>query len=382
MTWADLSAVAWWTAVTFLGVQVVVALVNAMSFPVLRRGPRRRGRSLRPVPRRTRRDVVVSLLVPARNEEANLPITVPTWLAQGADEVIVLNDGSTDATADLLRTWSATSDVLEVVDGKPLPAGWMGKPWACHQLAGRARGDVWIFTDADVRWHDGALEALVDDMLARDVGLATVWPRQLLGTWFERIAVPQIDVILLGALPHPLVAATPFAALAGANGQAMAWTPQAYRAAGGHSFVRDEVLEDVRMAQAAKAAGVRLGLFLGGDAISTRMYTSGPQVVEGFAKNVVAAAGSTLGLAALVGLNVVAYLVPVVAWAWSPAWWLPLTLAWLLRAIVDTKVGRGPYAAVLQSASVVALLRIVAAVWRTRGVVTWSGRTYADGTGR
>jgi glycosyltransferase involved in cell wall biosynthesis len=104
--------------------------------------------------------------VPARDEAAVLSETLPTWLAQGADELCVLDDGSTDATPRLL----AAAAGVRVLRGAPLPPGWTGKNWACHQLGEAATGDVLVFTDADVSWRPGALDRVVDELVATGPG--------------------------------------------------------------------------------------------------------------------------------------------------------------------------------------------------------------------
>ena len=363
---------AWWTAAAFVGAQLAVATVNAATFP----------RLPAPTPGVPGSRPRVSILVPARDEAATLPATLPALLAQGADEVVVLDDASRDATARILADAAARHPTLRVLHGAPLPDGWNGKNWACHQLAGAARGELWLFTDADVHWNEGALDALLTLWRRRRPGLLTVWPRQRSGGWFERVAVPQLDVILLGGLPHPLVGRLPFASLAAGNGQAMAWTPAGYRAAGGHAAVRDEVLEDVRLAQRAKAAGVHLQLALGGRWIETRMYRGAGEVIDGFAKNVLAAAGSAPALIALVALNLLSY---TAAWplALVDARWLAIGVAGLaLRGLTALSSGRGPWEAVLQPLAPLALLPIAVRALRRRGGYAWRGRAYAPRRGR
>ena len=387
MTPAVLLDVAWWAATAFLAVQVAVFAVNAVTFPRLdvvgraarRAGERAGGRDRRPDDATV--GDAVSLLVPARNEAATLPDTLPALLAQGAGETIVVDDRSTDGTADVVRRLQATHPTLHLVEGAALPAGWSGKNWACHQAARAARGDVLVFTDADVVWRPGALTTLLAQLRRTGAGLATVWPRQRTVGWAERIAVPQVDLVLLGGLPHPLVGRTPFASLAAANGQVMAWTRDAYAHTGGHEALRGEVLEDVRLAQRAKARGVRLWLGLGGAALEARMYRTPTEVVDGFAKNVRAAAGSPALLAVLVLLNALAYTA-----AWPLAWLdarflLPAVVGVAFRAGVAAKVGRPPREAVLQPLGPLALLAVVLRAASWRGGYVWRGRRYgAEGS--
>ena len=136
---------------------------------------------------------------------------------------------------------------------------------------------------------------MVDELDATEGGLLTVWPRQVCGTWGERLVVPLVDLLLLANLPHPLVRALPFASLAGANGQLMAWRREAYDRVGGHAALPAQVLEDVRLAQRAKRLGVALTLRLGGPWVATRMYRGWRDVVAGFGKNALAAAGGVAG---------------------------------------------------------------------------------------
>ena len=149
-------------AAGFFVIKGAVLLTNALTFPRLR--PRETpATTLRPR---------VSLLVPARDEARNLPRTLPGLLAQGADEVIVLDDQSSDGTAELARALGA-----RVIGGQPLPDGWYGKPWACQQLGEAALGDVLIFTDADVTWKPGALGAILHELDDKQADLLSVLPQ-------------------------------------------------------------------------------------------------------------------------------------------------------------------------------------------------------------
>ncbi|MCA9982582.1 MAG: glycosyltransferase, partial [Anaerolineales bacterium] len=160
----------------------------------------------------------VSILIPARNEAAVIGESVQLLSAQGYSqrEIIVLDDNSEDGTGSIAQ--QAAGDV-RVLTGSPLPAGWMGKNWACHQLAQHAQGDILLFTDADVRWQPGALAAVVDLFERTEADLLTVWPTQITVSWGERLTVPLIAMTVLAYLPvqlahdfyHPLAAA--------ANGQ-------------------------------------------------------------------------------------------------------------------------------------------------------------------
>src|SRR5262249_26734316 len=142
----------------------------------------------------------VSLLVPARDEATRLPRLLPGLLAQPADEILILDDCSTDATAAVV---DACSDPrLRLLPGTPPPSGWVGKNWACHQLAEAAQGQLLVFCDADVVLAPGALDAVWSQLWRQRADVFSVFPRQLTGTIGERLLVPLIDETLLAFLPH------------------------------------------------------------------------------------------------------------------------------------------------------------------------------------
>jgi len=369
------SQAAWWVALAFLALGWAIALVNALTFPSLRRVARAGAATGHAVA--APGASTVSLLVPARDEVATLPSTLPTWLAQDADEILVLDDGSSDGTWAFLASAADAEPRLRVLHGAPLPAGWSGKNWACHQLAQAAGGDVLVFTDADVRWERGALAAVRAAVASSGADLLTCWPRQRCETWGERMLVPLVDMLLLTTLPAPLAHRPRPASATGANGQCMAWTRAAYDRFGGHAALRGEVLEDVRAAQRVKRLGGRVVLTLGRDLISTRMYDGYASAVRGFAKNILAAAGHPLVIAGVWSLNVLAYTAP---WplALVDARWLGVALAGIgLRALTNRIAGRPPLEALLQPLAALALLPVIVQALRWRGGYEWRGRRYA-----
>ncbi len=356
-------------AALFLGLQLLTLLSNLVFFPVLESSP---GEVDEPLS--------ASILVPARNEAHNLPETLPRLLQQDAlqnAEVIVLDDSSTDGTRALLEGFAQRYPHLRVLSGKPLPDGWSGKNWACHQLAKAALGDILIFTDADVCWEPQTLKTLLTFRAAHGAEFVSVWPRQLTGTLAERLMVPAIDLVLLGFLPYLSVIYSSRAAFSAGNGQLMLWTRGGYACVGGHAAFRGEVLEDVRMGQRAKGVGLRVALALGGRMMATRMYRDEAEMLEGFAKNILAAvSGSRAALLTLGVLNTLTY---TLAWplALLNPWWLLIGLGGLLqRLLTCLKTRRSPLEALLQPFLVVPLWRVSALALRRKGY-RWKGRTYA-----
>lgn len=261
----------------------VIAIINTLTFPRLKPA------ALSAAPR-------LSILIPARNEAAVIGTTVKSLLLQTYSnfEIIVLDDNSSDGTATLAQAAAQGDSRLRVITGAPLPRGWLGKNWACHQLAQAAGGEWLVFSDADVRWSPGALAALVAEMGRTQADLLTVWPTQHTHTWGERLVVPLMALVILAYLPLPLVHHTPWPAFAAANGQCLAFRRRAYQNIGGHAALRDNVLEDVAFARRIKGGGLRLRMADGAGLVSCRMYRDWPSVRDGFAKNILAGYGNSV----------------------------------------------------------------------------------------
>ncbi len=230
---------------------------------------------------------LLSVIVPARNEARVIETVVRTVLASGYRdlELIVVDDRSTDATAAIVERLARDNARLRLVRGAELPAGWYGKPWACVQGARAAAGELLLFTDADTRHTPELIPRAVAALQPRRDGLVTVAPLQRCLTFWERVVMPQVW-LLLGVRYHPLAvnrARRPRDVIA--NGQFILTTRAAYEAAGTHEAVRHEVAEDLALAQAYHARGRRVFFVFGFDLMETRMYENLPHIIEGWSKN-------------------------------------------------------------------------------------------------
>jgi chlorobactene glucosyltransferase len=214
--------------------------------------------------------------------------------------VIVVDDRSTDRTAAILAELAHEHPALRLVRGEPLPPRWVGKPWALAQGARIASGAWLLFTDADT-WHaPQACASALAFALARRIDALTLWTHQELGSWAERAVLPSVlGMVLLGSgtmeqLNDP---ADPEHALA--NGQYVLVSRAAYDALGGHDALRGEILDDVMFARRLKADGrFRILLADGQRIVRVRMYTSLPELWEGFTKNMYLGAGGDVRLLA------------------------------------------------------------------------------------
>jgi glycosyltransferase involved in cell wall biosynthesis len=362
----------WVTAASALGLclMLAVAIFNLLTARRLHRAPG----IAAPAPG-------VSVLIPARNEAATLRVTLPLFAAASYPdlEVLVLDDCSTDGTAEVVEEIAGEHGRIRLLRGTPPPAGWLGKCWACHQLASSATGRLMIFCDADVSIGPLAIQRTVATMEMSGAGLLTALPKQITPGWLEASLVPliaQLPVIAL--LPLRLVESTWSPSLSMGNGQWMAFTRDAYARSGGHAMVRDRVLEDVWLARAAKASGERLVVALARNDLGVRMYHDARALREGFRKNLyLLAGGNPLGLITVLTFFAVTMLYPLAApfiAGWS-GWILVLLLAGV-RITGCAASGHRWSGVVLHplGATLAPALALDSAIAAHRGEAVWKGR--------
>ncbi len=227
----------------------------------------------------------VSAIVPARNEEANIAAAVESLAAQTVPlEIIVVNDGSTDRTGAILAELQQRLPQLRVVQTTELPEGWTGKNHAVACGIEHAHAPWLLLTDADVRHAPHAVEAALG--IARQTGAAMLSfsPDQYMPTWWERATIPFVYCRLAEEFPYERVN-DPEDKLAAANGEWLLVPRVAYNAVGGHAAVKDEMLEDVALAQLLKRSGCRLHFARANGLARSRMYLSFDQMWEGWSKN-------------------------------------------------------------------------------------------------
>ncbi len=285
--------------------------------------------------------VPVSIIVPARNEAETVETVVRSILDSRYRpfELLVVDDRSTDETGAIVQRLATTDARVRLVAGALLPEGWYGKPWACAQGARAATGELLLFTDADT-WHAPELLGRAVAALGRErADLVTVAPRQLSLTFWERVVMPQIWLLLglrysprrvnRARLPRDVIA----------NGQFILTTREAYQAVGGHETVRHEVAEDLALAQTYLRAGRRLHFAFAERLMTTRMYRDLAQLVEGWSKNVYLG-----GRRSFPDEPVLRALVPAMLAVALGFWLLPPAVL-LARALGAGVAGLGPAAA-------------------------------------
>ncbi len=273
--------------VVFLVIRTGIALLNWLQHPGL-------GRFLA----KERADYpLISLLIPARNEAATLPVLLPMLLdlTYPNFEVVVLNDQSEDETEAVLQQFSGKDSRLRYLNGLPLPAGWLGKNWACHQLSQEAKGAYFLFLDADIQEvKPAALTQALAGINQRKAALLSVFPDQEMITPGEWMVVPVMHYLLLSLLPLNWIWQLPFPSMAAANGQFMFFEGDMYRKHLWHSQARDRIVEDIAISQMIKKAGLKTTTVVADGLVTCRMYRTFAEGIQGFSKNLLAGFGNSI----------------------------------------------------------------------------------------
>lgn len=230
---------------------------------------------------------MVSVLIPARNEERSIAGCVQSILAQDypAFEVLVLDDQSSDGTRAILEALAASHPALRVLHGKPPSGNQVGKNWACSQLARQAQGELFFFTDADTLNRSDTLKVIVTALMGERADLLTGFPRQEVHSWGERLLVPFFSWAFLCFIPLTLAYRLRLPFLSIAVGQMMLFRREAYLAIGGHESVSSSVVDDMSLARQIKANRLRWRVAYIADLVSCRMYHSSREAMDGFSKN-------------------------------------------------------------------------------------------------
>jgi chlorobactene glucosyltransferase len=246
---------------------------------------------------------MVSVLIPARNEQEVIRRCVESVIQQKHQifEILILDDHSTDKTGHILEEIITQYPGVRIrrIIGKDKPPQWIGKNWACHQLSEHARGDIFVFIDADTWMRPTFLNSMLTRFHEFNLDALTVWPQQELGTFWERIVVPQMYYVIYTLLPIKYTYMDPMwlpvklrsvfrGTFAAACGQCIAIKKKAYENFGGHFSVFDQVVEDVHIAKKLRKNNASFRMFHGYEQFICRMYTSESEIKQGFRKNFLA----------------------------------------------------------------------------------------------
>ncbi len=356
----------------------------------------RLGRTIPVVPPRSPLSLV-SVIVPARDEERNIGRCVEALLAQTYPslEIIVVDDNSTDSTPQILSALSRDDQRLRIVPGRPLPSGWAGKPHALSQGADQARGAWLCFVDADTFAAPQLIASTLAVAEQQNVDLLSILTAQTLQTFWERVLLPLVFTAISVGYPGERVN-DPDQPDAIANGQFILIRRETYESVGRHAAIRDSIVEDRDLARMVKNQGYRLMVADGRHLANTRMYTGFREVWEGWTKNIYFGLEGRVGLLALGAFVSLFGALGLPFWLIGSAQWLLQSQSWqtvlifgqacllfFAIAVVRARVARAfgissLYALTFPLGALIFAAMMLSSVYHTlwgKGV-TWKGRTY------
>lgn len=332
---------------------------------------------------------LLSVLVPARNEEKRIRPCLETLADSKYPnlEILVLDDHSSDGTADLVQKMAQGDPRIRLRSGRDLPAGWTGKAWACHQLAREARGEFLVFVDADTRFSDITLSQTVALAMNKKADLISLWPFLEAKTWSEHLVIPFVHLFILLYLPHWVGGRS--ASLGAANGQFLLFRRTAYEKIRGHESVAGHLVEDIALGRKMRAAGFRVLNHDGTNPgqhlalVRCRMYDNFRDLWDGFTKNLYPAFdGKWAAFAFFQVFQTLVLLAPFALLPFfphDPVLWVETAIILSLRLAMAHRFRQSWRGAVFHPFGMLLVLAISANSWlqTIRRRLPWRGRHYA-----
>ena len=311
----------------------------------------------------------VDVLIPMRDEEDNVEGSLKSTLNSElleASSVYVLDDGSTDQTGKLISEFKVNK-----LTGTELPAGWLGKVWACHNLSKAGSGKYLVFLDADVRLHPYAIASAITRMNKFGWDFISPYPKQIAGSFLEKLIQPLLQWSWLASVPLRLAEKFPNRSMTIANGQFFIVKRSAYEEAGGHAAIPGEVLDDLELARLLISKGFKGGVADGSAVASCRMYKTNSQLIDGYTKSLWKAFGGQFGTVVAIILLFFTGISPYLGIG------APATFIFLSRFLAAIKTRSNPAYAFLHPISIVILLYLItlSSIRKSRGTLIWRGRT-------
>jgi len=247
---------------------------------------------------------LVSVLIPARNEEKKIANLIEQLQKQMYPdlEILIYDDLSEDSTYQLAQSYAETDSRFLIINGQPLPEGWLGKNHACHQLAKQAKGKYFLFLDADVSIGKNLISQAMAHLQRHKLALLSIFPVQEMRSFSEKITVPLMNWILVSLLPLIFTRISGWSSFSAANGQFMLFEASVYRKQQYHKIHRTNKVEDITIFRYMKKQSLKVHTILGNKQIKCRMYETWEDAIQGFSKNVFEFFGGSKTAAMLFGL--------------------------------------------------------------------------------
>jgi glycosyltransferase involved in cell wall biosynthesis len=310
----------------------------------------------------------VDVLIPMRNEEDNVETCLKAILNSELLErsnIFVLDDGSTDETGKLIGEFKVNK-----LTGTQLPAGWLGKLWACHNLSQAGTGEYLVFIDADVRLHPYAIASAITKMNKFGWDFISPYPRQIAGSFLEKLIQPLLQWSWMASVPLRIAERFPNRSMTIANGQFFVVKRSAYEKSGGHSAIPSEVLDDLELARLLIRKGFRGGVAEGSSVASCRMYKSNSELINGYTKSLWKAFGGQFGTLVAIIILVLTGITPYLGFG------APALFIFLSRVLTSIKTKSNPAFAFLHPIAILVLLYLIflSSIRKSRGTLQWRGR--------
>jgi len=320
-------------SLVFLIPVAIVSLYNLLTAPVIRKW------------NKSSEDAgLISVLIPARNEEGNISESLTNLLTQDYTnlEILVLDDESSDNTGSHVTEFSHKDPRVKLISGQPLPPEWLGKNWACHQLSLAASGNLLIFLDADVKLIPSSISNLL--FLRHKYpgfNMLSVFPTQIYNSFGEKLIVPLMNWILLAFLPLRFIYTKQNPSFVAANGQLILIDRKSYDLIGGHTAVKDCVVEDMELARLIKTNNLKLVTAVGGDSVFCKMYDGFGTAFNGFSKNFFAGFNTNpfIFILMLLVFEIFFLLLPVLSFL-NPVFLIPVALILFNRIAISAVAHR------------------------------------------
>ena len=321
----------------------------------------------------------MSVLVPLRDEENNAVAIIQTLVAQeklSNIEFIILNDNSTDKTFELVTATAHGNSQFKIIQGKPLPDGWLGKPWALAQLSEAAQGEILICIDADVRLATTAIAAAVTEMRKHKLDFFSPYPSQVARTFSERMIQPLLQWSWLSSVPLAIAKRSSIASFAVANGQFFAVKKSALDKCGGYASIKSEVLDDMQMARVLLRNKFKGTVGNGALIAQCHMYSSWSELRNGYAKSLWKGFGGPFGSFVAIALLALTGIIPLASAASGSSYGWFAFEAVLLSRIISARITRANiFDSLLHPISAALLIYLIIYSWLMRGRIQWKGRT-------